>query len=115
MVVGAAVVLIWPSTPWADLYEIIPGFAAALIVAVLVSLATYSNEPGIDDHFDAAVARSREGLPEDDSELEAPRAAGAASAPGQAGASSAQDADGSARATGAAEGGTPPAPWAHNG
>ena len=115
MVVGAAVVLIWPSTPWADLYEIIPGFAAALIVAVLVSLATYSNEPGIDDHFDAAVARSREGLPEDDSELEAPRAAGAASAPGQAGASSAQDADGSARATGAAEGGTPPAPWANNG
>lgn len=69
MITGAAVVLIWPSTPWAALYEIIPGFVAASIVAVVVSLATYRDEPGIDDDFDIAVARSREGLPPRDTEL----------------------------------------------
>lgn len=80
MVVGAAVVLIWPQTPWSALYEIIPGFVAGLIVAVVVSLITYRDEPGVDEHFDAAVARSREGLPEGDSELAEPAPAGRPSA-----------------------------------
>lgn len=84
MVVGAAVVLIWPRTPWSDLYEIIPGFLAALLVAVAVSLATYRMEPGIDDDFDAAVARAREGLPEEPGALGAP----AASAPAAGGSGS---------------------------
>lgn len=76
MVVGAAVVLIWPQTPWADLYEIIPGFIAALVVAVVVSLATFRDEPETDRDFDIAVARSREGLPEEGSELAEPETSG---------------------------------------
>ncbi len=114
MVVGAAVVLIWPSTPWADLYEIIPGFLAALIVAVVVSLATYRSEPGIDDHFDAAVARSREGLPEDDSALSQPRPAGAPSAGTAAPQSAAQGsapAGGSTARGSTAHGSADAAPW----
>ena len=80
MVVGAAVVLIWPQTPWADLYEIIPGFIAALVVAVVVSLATFRDEPETDRDFDIAVARSREGLPEDGSELAEPETSAESSA-----------------------------------
>ncbi|KAA9395281.1 sodium/proline symporter PutP [Kocuria coralli] len=63
MATGAIVVFAWPHTPWADLYEIIPGFIAALVVAIVVSLLTYRADPGVEQRFDEAVALSREGLP----------------------------------------------------
>jgi hypothetical protein len=41
MVTGAAVVIGWIAAGWSGwLYEIVPGFAAAMVAIVLVSLAT---------------------------------------------------------------------------
>ncbi|MDY5585032.1 MAG: sodium:proline symporter, partial [Arcanobacterium sp.] len=57
MIVGAATVGIWRQAlgqPF-GLYEIIPGFLFALIVAVLVSLATYKYNAEIEEEFNAAV------------------------------------------------------------
>ncbi|WP_028660996.1 sodium/proline symporter PutP [Nocardioides insulae] len=57
MVVGAVTVVIWGNVDVLtdNLYEIVPGFALNLIVAVLVSLATYKPDPTIEDEFDRAV------------------------------------------------------------
>lgn len=65
MIVGAATVFIWdaiekantvdgsmaPGFEFFSLYEIVPGFLLALIVAVVVSLATYKHSAAIDDEF----------------------------------------------------------------
>ncbi|WP_051973003.1 sodium/proline symporter PutP [Cryobacterium sp. MLB-32] len=59
MITGAVVVFIWGNSPLsATLYEIVPGFAASLLVAVVVSLATYKPSAEIDAEFDAAVEQS---------------------------------------------------------
>ncbi|NKE10234.1 MULTISPECIES: sodium/proline symporter PutP [Kocuria] len=63
MATGAIVVFLWPRTPWADIYEIIPGFIAATLVAVVVSLITYTPDAGVEQRFDEAVALSHRGLP----------------------------------------------------
>lgn len=55
MALGAVTVFVWTVTPWADLYEIIPGFIACTVAAVAVSLATYRPSPEIDREFDAAA------------------------------------------------------------
>lgn len=52
MITGAIVVFIWGQTPFAELYEIIPGFIANAAVTVLVSLVT--TKPPIDQEFDRA-------------------------------------------------------------
>lgn len=70
MATGAIVVYTWQYTPFTDVYEIIPGFIAASIVAVVVSLITYTADPGVEKRFDEAVALSHRGLPEEqDAEL----------------------------------------------
>ncbi|TFD88554.1 sodium/proline symporter PutP [Cryobacterium lactosi] len=61
MVTGAVVVFIWGNSPLsATMYEIVPGFAASLLVAVVVSFATYKPSVEIDTEFDAAVAQARQ-------------------------------------------------------
>lgn len=52
MVAGAVVVFTWQYTPWSSLYEIIPGFAVNLLVAITVSL--FTNKPEVDEEFTAA-------------------------------------------------------------
>jgi len=65
LVVGAVVVFWWGNMPddaWGGafaLYEIVPGFALALIAGVAVSLATYRPDPEVDAEFDEAVAVSK--------------------------------------------------------
>lgn len=66
MATGAIVVYLWPQTTWSQVYEIIPGFIAATVVAVVVSLLTYKQDPGMDQRFDEAVALSHHGLPAED-------------------------------------------------
>lgn len=67
MITGALTVALWgPSTTWGGsrkealfgLYEIIPGFALHLLVAVLVSLLTYRHSAGVDEEFDQMKALS---------------------------------------------------------
>jgi len=59
MITGAVVVFIWGNSALGDsLYEIVPGFAASLIVAVVVSLATYKPNAEIDAEFDSAVEQA---------------------------------------------------------
>ena len=59
MVTGAVVVFIWGNSALGDtLYEIVPGFAASLIVAVVVSLATHKPSSDIDAEFDAAAEQA---------------------------------------------------------
>jgi len=61
MVTGAVVVFIWGNSPLSDvMYEIVPGFIASLLVAVVVSLATYKPSAEIDAEFDAAVAQAHD-------------------------------------------------------
>lgn len=55
MLLGAVTVFAWTVTPWADLYEIIPGFLVSLVSAVLVSKATYRRDEEIEREFDDAV------------------------------------------------------------
>lgn len=55
MVLGAVTVFVWTVTPWADLYEIIPGFLVSLVSAVLVSKATYRRDEEVEHEFDDAV------------------------------------------------------------
>lgn len=57
MVVGAVVVVIWGTndTLSGALYEIVPGFVLALIVAVVVSLMTYKPNPEIEKEFDETL------------------------------------------------------------
>lgn len=61
MITGAVVVFIWGNSPLsATMYEIVPGFAASLLVTVVVSLATHKPSAEIEAEFDAAVAQSRQ-------------------------------------------------------
>ena len=54
MLVGAAVVGWWGSMEGGifELYEILPGFVANVLVAVGVSLATFKSDPRITQEFD---------------------------------------------------------------
>ncbi|MDO5700641.1 MAG: sodium/proline symporter PutP [Bowdeniella nasicola] len=71
MIVGSLTVGIWgrflsggPGSIF-DLYEILPGFLFALLVAVLVSKATYTHDDGIQAEFDEAVRLSKVGKQDD--------------------------------------------------
>lgn len=57
MTTGAVVAAVWANLPGGifDLYELLPGFVANLIVTVAVSLST-EVAPGVDAEFDEAVA-----------------------------------------------------------
>ena len=62
MITGAAVVGIWGNVSGGpgglfDFYEIIPGFLANLLVAVVVSLAVYKPNAEIEGEFDEASRR----------------------------------------------------------
>jgi len=62
MIVGAITVIVWKNTGLGDtLYEIVPGFAANLIVCILVSLATYKHNPEIEKEFQESVAFLKKG------------------------------------------------------
>ncbi|GAA3285774.1 sodium/proline symporter PutP [Nesterenkonia halobia] len=60
MVVGAVTVGVWGSidTLSGVVYEIIPGFALALLAAVVVSLATYRRNAQVEEEFDAMLAQT---------------------------------------------------------
>jgi sodium/proline symporter len=59
MITGAVVVFIWGNSPLGDvMYEIVPGFIASLIVAVIVSFATYKPNAEIDAEFDTAATQA---------------------------------------------------------
>ena len=56
MITGAVVAFAWGQSPLKSvLYEMVPGFASALLVAIIVSLVTYKKNPVIDEEFDRAV------------------------------------------------------------
>lgn len=55
MVVGAATVFLWKALD-TGLYELLPAFVAALIAAVVVSLATYRRDEGIEREFTDTAA-----------------------------------------------------------
>lgn len=54
LVVSAVVVFTWQYTPWAELYEIVPGFIVNLLVTTGVSLATKT--PDVTKEFDEMEA-----------------------------------------------------------
>lgn len=59
MVTGAVVVFIWGNSSLGDvMYEIVPGFIAGMVMAVLVSLATYKPSAAIETELDAAVEQA---------------------------------------------------------
>lgn len=62
MVTGAVTAFIWGRIPALSdaLYEIVPGFFGALIVAVVVSLATYKKNPQIEAEFDETLRLMKE-------------------------------------------------------
>ena len=56
MITGAVVAFAWGQSPMKSvLYEMVPGFFSALLVAILVSLVTYKKNDAIDEEFDRAV------------------------------------------------------------
>lgn len=56
MIAGAITVIIWKNVGLGDtLYEIVPGFAINLILAVIVSLITYRHNATIEKEFDESV------------------------------------------------------------
>ncbi|NMD55501.1 MULTISPECIES: sodium/proline symporter PutP [Tsukamurella] len=55
LIVGAVVAFVWGQWPPFELYEIVPGFAANLVVAIGVSLATYKPDDAVDAEFDEAA------------------------------------------------------------
>ena len=63
MVAGAATVFLWsafgPEVFGATLYEIIPGFAANVLVAVVVSLLTFREDAELEREFDLAVEQAK--------------------------------------------------------
>ncbi|MDO4259586.1 MAG: sodium/proline symporter PutP [Actinomycetaceae bacterium] len=67
MITGGVFVAIWGNLDGAaggimqifDIYEILPGFLANLVVAILVSRATYTPNSDIDAEFDQTVAETR--------------------------------------------------------
>ncbi|SEE14824.1 sodium/proline symporter PutP [Ruania alba] len=60
MVTGAVVVFFWARLGLGDslIYEIVPGFLACGVVAILVSLATARHDAQIEGEFDAAIRQS---------------------------------------------------------
>ena len=62
MIVGAVVVVFWGTndTLSGALYEIVPGFVLALIVAVVVSLMTYKPNAEIEKEFDETLRLLKE-------------------------------------------------------
>lgn len=58
MVVGTATVFAWSAASGGllELYELLPGFVFAFIVAVVVSLATYRRDEEIEEEFTSAMA-----------------------------------------------------------
>ncbi|MFD6178539.1 MULTISPECIES: sodium/proline symporter PutP [unclassified Isoptericola] len=65
MVAGAVVAFAWGRSGLADtLYEIVPGFAVGLLVAVVVSLLTPRPDAAVLGEFDAARALARGKAPE---------------------------------------------------
>jgi sodium/proline symporter len=63
MIVGAVTVIIWGNVPalTGAMYEIVPGFALNLVVAVVVSMLTFKNSDGITEEFDTTVESVRTG------------------------------------------------------
>lgn len=59
MVSGAITVLVWQWTG-SELYEIVPGFLINLLVAVIVSLATYKRNEEIEKEFDESLRLLKE-------------------------------------------------------
>lgn len=63
MVAGAGTVIVWvnfgPAVFGQELYEIIPGFIANVVAAVVVSLITYKPNEELDREFDQAVQEAR--------------------------------------------------------
>lgn len=56
MITGAVVAFAWGQSPMKSvLYEMVPGFASAMLVAIIVSLMTYKKNETIDEEFDRAV------------------------------------------------------------
>lgn len=57
MVVGAVVAYVWGSNAalHAMLYEIVPGFFSALVIAIIVSLVTYKKNERIEQEFDETL------------------------------------------------------------
>ncbi|WP_156856718.1 sodium/proline symporter PutP [Oceanobacillus sp. AG] len=62
MVVGAITVFVWGNSKVLSgfLYEIVPGFTLAMIVAIVVSRITYKHNPEIEAEFDEAVALAKQ-------------------------------------------------------
>ncbi len=58
MIAGAVTVFVWDAAGF-ELYEIIPGFAANVVVAVVVSLLTYKHDDEIQEEFTDTVAMTR--------------------------------------------------------
>ncbi|UFU08125.1 sodium/proline symporter PutP [Ruania halotolerans] len=60
MATGAVVVVVWAQTGLGEslIYEIVPGFVACALVAVLVSLATARPNEEIDNEFEAALKQA---------------------------------------------------------
>ena len=56
MITGTVVAFAWGQSPMKSvLYEMVPGFASALLIAIIVSLVTYKKNQVIDEEFDRAV------------------------------------------------------------
>ena len=56
MITGAVVAFAWGQSPMKSvLYEMVPGFASAMLVAIIVSLVTYKKNQVIEEEFDRAV------------------------------------------------------------
>ena len=51
MVVGAATVFIWDAFDTTGLYELLPAFVLAFIVAIVASLVTYKKNDEIEAEF----------------------------------------------------------------
>ncbi len=61
MIVGAVTVFIWGNSALSDyLYEIVPGFVFALLVAFVVSEVTYKPNPEVEEEFDEAVRLAKQ-------------------------------------------------------
>ncbi len=71
MVAGAITVIIWAQVLdlSSTMYEIVPGFAMNVLIAVIVSLATYRPNPEIEREFDEAVDLSTRIVAAEDEDL----------------------------------------------
>lgn len=66
MIAGAITVFVWGQFLDSPLYEIVPGFALNVILAVVVSKFTYKPNPKVDEEFTAAVAMARGDVAEEE-------------------------------------------------